>query len=123
MAMRRTEGLVKKMEAGSALEEYQLVKMGSTDDAVIPCDDDDELHVGVTLQSAASGQMVDVQLSGIAEVTYGAAVVRGALLSSDASGHAITAVNTGYAIGWATVSGADGDVGCVLIDRTNVDAI
>ena len=121
MAMRRTEGMVKKMVAGAALEEYQMVKLGTTDDQVLPCDDDDEVVMGVTLQKAKVNEFVDVQIGGIAEVKYGATVARGAKVSPDASGHAITAVATGHVLGIATVAGVDNDIGCVLIDRDKLE--
>ena len=121
MAARRTEGLVKRMVAGADMAEYKLVKFGANDDQAILCDDDDEVIVGVTLMSAKNGEWVDVQMSGIAEVEYGGAVTRGAHLTSDANGDVIvTTTATANTIGFATVAGADGDLGAVFINRVVV---
>jgi hypothetical protein len=74
---------------------------------------------GVSTDAGATeGQVVDIVLSDITPVLYGAAVARGNRLKSDATGRAIPALATENAIGYAQVSGVVGDIGSILIDRT-----
>ncbi|HSF94787.1 MAG TPA: capsid cement protein, partial [Thermohalobaculum sp.] len=68
---------------------------------------------------AASGDRVDVQMSGIAEVDCAGTITRGALVTSNATGQAVAAApaagtNNGV-IGIAMASYVSGDVGEVLI--------
>lgn len=60
---------------------------------------------------------VDVVLSDIAEVEYGATVTRGQALTTDANGRAIPAATGNLVYGYAMVSGVVNDIGNILIDR------
>ena len=53
--------------------------------------------------------------AGIADIEFGGNVARGALLTADADGKAVTAADGNRVIGIAEVSGAAGDIGQVLL--------
>ena len=53
--------------------------------------------------------------AGIAAIEFGGNVARGALLTADADGKAVTAADGNRVIGIAEVSGAAGDIGQVLL--------
>lgn len=113
--------LIKEMTAEAAVLPFRIVKIGATDGSVLQSTAVSETLVGVAdeLGQATVGGRVGVILDGIADVTYGATVTRGARLTTDASGRAVTAApgagtNNGI-IGTALVSGVVGDVGTVHI--------
>lgn len=84
--------LRKNFQAGAAIPAYTLVKHGAADDQVVAATAATDSIIGVIEDVApASGERVDVALVGIAYVTAGAAVARGALVTSDASGRVVTA--------------------------------
>ncbi len=116
--------LIKSFIAEAAVSPFRIVKLGAADGGVIQgaAAADALLGVADELGQATVGDRVDVVLTGIADVTYGATVTRGARLTSDATGRAVTAApaagtNNGI-IGIALVSGVVGDVGSVLIGQT-----
>ena len=75
-----------------------------------------DAHVGVSGRaSAASGGRIEIARTGIADIEYGANVTRGALLTADGDGKAVTAADGNRVIGIAEVSGAAGDIGQVLL--------
>lgn len=92
--------LVKAFNAGGAIASNTLVKFGSDDDTVVAAAAASDSVIGAVGLVAApglgavSGDRVDVQIDGIADVKAGAAVTRGALLIADASGRVITATAT-----------------------------
>lgn len=85
--------LVKSYVAEAAVLPYRIVKFGTADGQVQQTAAAADACIGVAneLGQDTAGARVDVIQSGIAEVTAGAAVTRGALVMSDASGRAITA--------------------------------
>jgi len=84
--------LFKSVVAGAAIGTYTLVKLGADDGTVVPATASTDSIIGAVQEvSPALGERVDVALVGIAYVTAGAAITRGALLTSDASGRVITA--------------------------------
>lgn len=120
------EGLVKTFTAGAAVAAHRIVKHGSGDRAAIQAAAATDLIIGVSdsLGAAASGDSMDVILSGIANVEYGGNVTRGQLLTSDADGKAVAAAPAATAsnriIGVAQVSGVSGDIGKVHIQLGSV---
>lgn len=126
MGAGRTDGLIKNCAAGGAIAPYTYVKFGADDDTVVAAADDGDAIIGSTgmLGADAAGERVDVHLTGLAEVTFGGAVTRGDLTTSDANGHAVTAAPAAGANartgGTAMVSGVLGDVGLVLLERGSV---
>ncbi len=128
MAARRSHLLVKSfLVETSAIPHGSLVKLGSTGDYVTLCTGATDQPIGVAFiqgdpltASGAVGTAIDVVLSGIAEVKLGGTVAAGANLTSNASGGAIATTTAGNRlIGVATVAGVSGDLGCVLIDKSN----
>jgi hypothetical protein len=109
--------------AGAAITKRRIVKWGAADGQVVVAAGPaaTEFLNGVTSHiDAAINEPVDVFQGGIVDVEYGATVVRGAPLTSDSIGRAVTAAPAAGAnnriIGFAEVSGAVGDIGAVRIN-------
>lgn len=84
--------LQKNYIAGGAIAAFTIVKLGASDTAVVAAAAVADFLVGVSGDiAAASGERCDVIMSGIAFVLAGAAITRGAVLTTDASGRAVTA--------------------------------
>ncbi len=118
--------LFKNAVAGAAIPVFTLVKLGADDATVVPAAASTDAIIGAVQEvSPALGERVDVALVGIAYITAGAAITRGALLTSDASGRVITAapaagVNA-RTVGIAVESaGAAGDVIRVLLSQGSI---
>lgn len=115
--------LVKAFKAGAAIEQNRIVKMDSADGQVIKSAAATDKHVGVSVASidTASGDRVDVVLSGIYEVKAGGTITRGDPITSDASGQAVTAApsagTNNPVIGRALTSAVSGDLVDVLIQN------
>jgi hypothetical protein len=116
----RNQGLVKTFNAGAALGAALLVKFGADERTVVPAAAVGDSIIGVSDNiDAASGDVVDVVLSGVATVRYGGTVAAGDWLTTNASGQAVVANPAAGAnnnvIGRAMVAGSSGDLGAVLI--------
>lgn len=112
--------LDKEYVAEAAISAYRIVKPGSTDDFVATGAAATDLLIGVVEGVApALGERCAVVLAGLADCTLGATVARGARLTSDATGRAITAAPAAGAnvqiIGWARQSGVVGDVVEIMV--------
>jgi hypothetical protein len=112
--------LTKTFTAGGAIAARTLVKFSAAETVVAAAAAGDSLLGATTDIAAASGERVDVVLSGVAEISAGAAITRGALVMSNASGRVITAAASAGAnirtIGIALDGAdADGDVIRVLL--------
>lgn len=85
--------LTKSYIAEAAVLPYRIVKLGAADGQVLQAAAAADAAVGIAdnLGQATPLSRVDVVHEGIAEIEAGAAVTRGALLMSDASGRGITA--------------------------------
>lgn len=112
-----TPKTVKSYVAEAAILPYRIVKAGTADGNMVQAAAAGDALLGVAdnLGQATAGARVDVQHEGVGEVEAGAAITRGALLMSDASGRAITgtaAAGTNYGvIGRALASaGAAGEI-------------
>lgn len=119
MSSMRTDGLIKSYRADAAIAPFRIGKCGAADAsaAQAAAASDPILGVHGTLP-AVSGAVTDFVVSGYASVEYGGTVVRGAPLTSDAQGRAITATTAGQRIvGFAVISGASGDIGTVDVNR------
>lgn len=113
-------GLTKTRTAGGAIAGRRIVKHGASDGAVLQASAATDALIGVSERlTVASGERVDIVLSGLVEVDYGGNVTRGGPLTADANGKAIAAAPAAGAtmriIGFADVSGVSGDIGQVLI--------
>lgn len=119
-------GLIKAFTSEAALVAYRIVMFGADDTHVTPATASSDALIGVTgaVVPNAAESPADIILSGATEVEYGGAVTRGDLLTSDASGRAITAAPAAGAnvriIGTAMSSGVLGDIGSVHIIPTQV---
>lgn len=116
--MQANEGLVKTYDAGGTINEYRIVKFGSSDSSVLQSSASTDKFAGVAClpkgATAATGDSVDVIKSGIADVTYGGTITVGDRLTSNTDGKAIsaeslfgtkTAVANGGSAGNITVTG------------------
>lgn len=84
--------LIKSFIAGAAIPARTQVKFGAADDTVTFCTAATDFSIGVTTDLAVvPGETVDVIMLGVGEVVLGGAVVRGALITADATGKAIMA--------------------------------
>lgn len=113
-------GLIKAFTASGAIAPYRIAKFGSADTAVLQAAAATDAMIGVIGPfGPASGERVDVIMSGLAEIEYGGTVTRGDLLTSDSSGRAVTAAPSAGAnvriIGIAMNSGVISDIGSVFI--------
>lgn len=83
--------LTKNYSAGAAIAPFAIVRFSAAETVVTASAATDAL-IGVTSDvGPASGERVDVIMEGITYCVAGAAVAQGALLTSDASGRAVTA--------------------------------
>lgn len=98
--------------AQAAIEGFRIVKPGSADMTVIKSTGPTDFNVGTTdMLDKASGEMADVSVGDIHEVRLGGTVVRGASLTADANGKAVSTTTIGHrCIGYAEVSGVLDDV-------------
>lgn len=115
--------IVKTYTAGGTIAPNTLVKFGSSDDVVVAAAAATDLIVGVSVApgTVASGERIDVQLSGIADVKMGGTVARGAPVTADSSGYGVApapaaGVNN-YTIGRALRTTASGDIAEVMLER------
>src|SRR5690349_13265873 len=117
MGVTTKHALIKSYTAGGAITKRRICKVGAADGAALQSSAATDFHIGVALDiSAASGERLDVVMANaIAEVDFGGTIARGASVTSDASGKAVTATTGQRAVGWAEVSGVSGDVGTVII--------
>ncbi len=83
--------LIKSFSAGAAISPFRQVKFSAAETVIQAAAATDSI-IGVSNEvGAASGERQDVVLDGTAYIEAGAAIVLGALISSDATGRAITA--------------------------------
>jgi hypothetical protein len=104
--------LTENFTAGAVINPYRICKPGAADGAAIQAAAAADFSFGVSdsLGAAAIGDRVDIHTAGLVEVEYGAGVTRGAQLTSDADGKAVTAAAGNRTIGIARVSGVLGDI-------------
>lgn len=121
----RTDGLAKAFTAGGAIAARTIVKPHSVAGEVVAAAAATDKVIGISTEvAAASGDRVDVFVSGIAEVVYGGNVSAGDLVTADSSGYAVTAAPAATVnnriVGTALVTGVSGDIGAVLIGPGSV---
>lgn len=99
-------------KAEAAVEAYRIIKAGSADMTCVKSVAATDALLGTADSlDKVTGEVVDVYVSPIGEVRLGGAVVRGAALTSDANGKAISTTTIGHRIiGFAEVSGVADDV-------------
>lgn len=107
--------LIKTFTAGAAIEPYRFVKL-SADGTVITAAAATDPIIGATDELATvSGDRADVILAGIATLKAGGVIARGALVTSDSTGQAVTASEDDRNAGIALVTAAENDLIPVLI--------
>lgn len=113
----RNELFLKACYAGAAVLPFRIVKHGAADGFAVQAAGGADLSFGVSdsMGATAANDPMDVVRGGIAEVAYGATIVRGQPLTSDANGQAVVATAGQRYIGFAEVSGVSGDRGSVFI--------
>ena len=72
--------------AGGSITARRLVKLDSTAGQVVACDAITDKAIGVALNNASSGDTVEIQTGGLAEIEVSAAVALGAEVMPTASG-------------------------------------
>lgn len=109
--------LTENFTAGAAIAPYRICKLGAADGEAIQAAAAADAMFGVTdeLGADATGDRVDIFTVGTVEVEFGGAVTRGAQLTADADGKAITGAAGNRVIGVARVSGVAGDIGLVQL--------
>ena len=99
--------------AGGTIAARRLVKLDTTAGQVVACSAITDVAIGVSLHSASSGQTVEIQTSGVAEIEASDAVALGAEVMPTAAGagKCVTAAGaTARSCGLAeTISSADGE--------------
>ena len=114
--------LVRNFRAEAAIAAFTIVKAGSADGQVLAGAAAADRLTGISTDiPVVTGERCDVILAGVADTLYGGVVARGDLVTSDATGRAVTAapavgVNNRI-IGVALVSGVAGDIGQVQISQ------
>jgi len=118
--------LIKSFIAEAAVNPFRIVKLGAADGQVVQGAAATDALIGVadSLGQTTIADRVDVIMSGIADVEFGGAVTRGALITADANGKAVVAapaagVNNRI-IGFALVSGVLGDIGSIMVEQGSI---
>lgn len=98
--------------AQATVEGFRIVKPGSADMTVIKSTGPTDFNIGTSDSlDKATGEQVDVSVGDIHEVRLGGNVTRGASLTADANGKAVSTTTAGHrCIGYAEVSGVLDDV-------------
>ena len=111
--------LSKNFAAGGTITKGAIVMFGSDDDTVVVATGATDRPIGVALAAAASGERVDIQVAGVAEVKLGGTVARGGDVTSGAAGVGVdlsAAATIKSSIGRAMASGVTGDIIPVAIN-------
>lgn len=113
------ELLLKNYVAGGAVAKHRIVKFGAADGIVVTGAAATDALIGINAElDVAQGERVDVIRAGLPLVEYGGNVTRGAPLTSDATGRAITAAPAAGSnvriVGFAEVNAVAGDIDRML---------
>lgn len=109
-------GLTKSYTAEAAISANRFVKFGAADFGLLLAAAATDKIVGATTEiDSVSGERVDVVHEGIADIKLGGTVVRGDILTSDATGQGVVGVATNRIGGIALISGVIGDIIPVLL--------
>ena len=108
--------LDKTFVAGGTIAPYRAVKFGGADTTLLQAAAASDALIGVCGQvGAASGEVLDVTLAGIAEIEAGDSITRGNSLTCDANGKAVVAADGNVILGKAMMSAAAGDIIPILL--------
>lgn len=122
-----TPTLIKNYTAGSGgVRQYRIVKIGAADGEVVEASAVGDVMLGVAVQpgTTAQGGRCDVALDGIAEVSAGGTITRGAYVTATTGGQAVAAapaagVNNGI-VGIALVGAVEDDIIPVLLKQGRI---
>ncbi len=108
-------GQISNYIAEGAIAAHTLVTPGTHDDQVTTATATANAPSGVTTEVAATNAgRVDVVQTGITQVRYGATVIKGDLLTTDAQGRAVpVSAATDRVHGQAVIDGVPGDLGSI----------
>lgn len=113
MGLKNTE-LSLEQVAEATITEGQILKNGSAGLQVLPAASVSDKSIGVAEHDAASGEGIRMQVAGRAKYKAGGTIAKGDLLTSDASGRAVTAApaqgDNNRIIGYATESAVVNDL-------------
>ena len=110
--------LSKTFTAVSKIEPYRVVTLGSNDYEVKQANSYNQTLIGVSGEFEVKTQEpIDVKMVGIVRVRYGATTNRGALLTTNQHGEAVTASNGHNLLGIALLSGKRAEIGSVLLTQ------
>jgi hypothetical protein len=115
--MNNKPGLIANYRAVGAIGVALFAKFATEDNLVTLATAGASVQGVTTGADVQDGDRVDLILTEIAPITYGAAVTRGQRLKSDATGRAIPALDAEASAGLAQVSGVAGDIGAILLGR------
>ncbi len=109
-------------KANAAIAARRIVEVLTSDGNVSQAAANDDAIIGVSgSRAVAANETVEVAVAGIVEVEYGGTIARGALLTADSDGKAVSTTAAGKRIvGIAINSGVDNDIGLVLISPGSV---
>lgn len=109
--------LVDNYDAQVQIRKHRFVTLGTIDGGITLAVGPTAPIIGVSTDiDAEIGEPCDVVRAGLAKVVYGAAVAKGALLTSDTQGRAITALTGHYYAGIAEIAGAVDDIGSYQLE-------
>ena len=116
---RNIPALTLNYTAEGAIATRRLVKHGSADGKVAQASTNTDTLLGVSTDiPAEAGGRVDVIREGIVPVLYGGSITRGQPLTADAQGRAVAASSGQQVVGFAEVSGVEGDIGVIHLQRS-----
>ena len=116
-------GLIKTYTAGGTIAPRRLVKYGANDGEVLQAAAATDLIIGVSgsAETHASGERIDVILSGSAEVDAAGVIARGSKVVSDANGKAVIAAPAAgsnvHVAGFVMVTSAANDIVDVFLSQ------
>jgi hypothetical protein len=109
--------LVDNYDAEVQIKKHRLVALGTSDGGITLSVGAAAPIIGVSTDiDSELGEPCDVVRAGLAKVVYGAAVAKGAPITSDAQGRAITAATGNYYAGFAEIAGAANDIGSYQLE-------
>jgi len=123
MAAYRQHTLTIPRTAGGAISANTLVKPHSTAGQVVAASAATDKVIGVAYivdpdGAAASGEVIDVVVQGIAEVKAGGSIADGDLVAADSSGYVVASTTATHRIvGVALSAAASGDIIPVLLSQ------
>jgi len=135
MPLIQRNGITTSFRCGGDIRPNRIVKFGADDGHVVEATSAADFSLGVSYIpdsvddpypigqerpeiKLVEGDTVDVVMSEYPRVLYGGVVERGAPVTSDAQGRAVTAAAGNQILGYAGITAAEGVIGPVVIFRS-----